>query len=99
MGMAVFHRLYFRTTVHGVHNVPEGRALLISNHSGQLPMDGVIIGMTMFMDAEPPRFVRAMVEKWVQTLPFISMLFNRTGQVVQGAGVELRAIFSGDKKS
>jgi len=82
MVSAVFHRLYFRTTVHGISNVPEGRALLISNHSGQLPIDGMIIGMSMFMDAEPPRMVRAMVEKWVQTLPFVSMLFNRTGQVV-----------------
>src|SRR5690242_15011954 len=31
MTAAVFHRLYFRTTVHGTHNVPSGRALLISN--------------------------------------------------------------------
>jgi 1-acyl-sn-glycerol-3-phosphate acyltransferase len=82
MMAAVFHRLYFRTTVHGIHNVPEGRALIIANHSGQLPMDGVIIGMSMLMDAEPPRMIRAMVDKWVQTLPFVSMLFNRTGQVV-----------------
>jgi 1-acyl-sn-glycerol-3-phosphate acyltransferase len=79
---AVFHRLYFRTTVHGIQNVPTGRALLISNHSGQLPIDGMIIATAMFLDAEPPRLVRAMVEKWVQTLPFVSMMFNRTGQVV-----------------
>jgi 1-acyl-sn-glycerol-3-phosphate acyltransferase len=82
MGAAVFHRLYFRTTVHGAENVPEGRALLISNHSGQVPFDGMMIAMAMFLDAEPPRMVRAMVEKWVQTLPYVSMLFNRTGQVV-----------------
>ncbi len=82
MGVAVFHRLYFRTSVYGIQNVPEGRALLISNHSGQLPIDGVIIAATMLMDADPPRVIRAMVEKWAQTLPFISMFFNRTGQVV-----------------
>ena len=82
MAAAVFHRLYFRTVVHGTHNVPQGRALLISNHSGQIPIDGVIIAMSMFMDAEPPRIIRAMVEKWAQTLPFVSMMFNRTGQVV-----------------
>ncbi|HEX7668306.1 MAG TPA: lysophospholipid acyltransferase family protein [Polyangiaceae bacterium] len=82
MVAAVFHRLYFRTTVHGVENVPEGRALLISNHSGQIPIDGMMIAMSMIMDAEPPRIVRAMVDKWVQTLPFVSMLFNRTGQIV-----------------
>jgi len=79
---SVMHRLYFRTIVHGSENVPRGRALLISNHSGQIPIDGVIIAMSMFMDAEPPRIIRAMVEKWAQTLPFVSMMFNRTGQVV-----------------
>jgi 1-acyl-sn-glycerol-3-phosphate acyltransferase len=79
---SVMHRLYFRTIVQGWENVPTGRALLISNHSGQIPIDGVIIAMSMFMDAEPPRIIRAMVEKWAQTLPFVSMMFNRTGQVV-----------------
>lgn len=79
---SVMHRLYFRTIVHGSEHVPAGRALLISNHSGQIPIDGVIIAMSMFMDAEPPRIIRAMVEKWAQTLPFVSMMFNRTGQVV-----------------
>jgi 1-acyl-sn-glycerol-3-phosphate acyltransferase len=82
MSAAVFHRLYFRTMVHSAHNVPPGRALLIANHSGQIPIDGVIIAMSMFMDAEPPRIIRAMIEKWAQTLPFVSMMFNRTGQVV-----------------
>jgi 1-acyl-sn-glycerol-3-phosphate acyltransferase len=36
----------------------------------------------MFLDAEPPRLVRAMVEKWAQTLPFVSTFFRRVGQVV-----------------
>jgi 1-acyl-sn-glycerol-3-phosphate acyltransferase len=80
--VAFLHRRYFRTEVHGAENVPSGRILLIANHSGQVPLDGAIIGAAMFMDVEPPRFVRAMVEKWSQTLPFISMLFARVGQVV-----------------
>jgi 1-acyl-sn-glycerol-3-phosphate acyltransferase len=82
MFLSVFHRLYFRTAVHNIDNIPEGRALLIANHSGQLPIDGMMIAMAMLMDADPPRVARAMVEKWVQTLPFVSTLFNRTGQVV-----------------
>ena len=80
--IAVLHRRYFRTDVHGIENVPPGRVLLIANHSGQIPMDGALIGASMFMDAEPPRIVRAMVEKWAVTLPFVSLLFSRVGQVV-----------------
>ncbi len=79
---AIFHRLYFRTEVFGIQNVPEGRALLIANHSGQIPIDAAIIGSAMFLDANPPRIMRAMVDKWTATLPFVSMFFNRVGQVV-----------------
>ncbi|MBK7398627.1 MAG: acyltransferase family protein [Myxococcales bacterium] len=79
---AFLHRVWFRTEVHGIENVPRGRVLLISNHSGQLPLDGMVIGATMFLDAEPPRFIRSMVEKWTQTLPFVGTFFTRCGQVV-----------------
>ncbi len=79
---AIFHRLYFRTEVFGIENVPSGRALLIANHSGQIRIDAAIIGTAMFLDANPPRVARAMVDKWTATLPFVSMFFNRVGQVV-----------------
>ncbi|MBI2566623.1 MAG: acyltransferase family protein [Candidatus Schekmanbacteria bacterium] len=73
---------YFRPVVTGIENVPAGRTLLICNHSGQLPFDGMVVGMSMVLDARPPRIVRAMVERWLPTLPWISTLFYRTGQVV-----------------
>jgi 1-acyl-sn-glycerol-3-phosphate acyltransferase len=82
MACAFFHRLYFRTEVSGLSNLPEGRVLLVANHSGQVPIDGAIIGASLFLDAEPPRVIRAMVEKWSQTLPFVSTFFRRVGQVV-----------------
>ncbi len=82
MVAAVFHRAWFRTVVDGIENVPHGKVLLVANHSGQVPIDGAIIGAAMFMDAEPPRMIRAMVEKWAQTLPFVGTFFSRVGQVV-----------------
>lgn len=79
---AFFHRFYFRTEVFGIDRVPAGRVLLIANHSGQVPLDGMMIAASMFLDAEPPRIVRSMVEKWSQTLPFVGTFFARVGQVV-----------------
>ncbi|HSN99189.1 MAG TPA: lysophospholipid acyltransferase family protein [Candidatus Nanopelagicales bacterium] len=79
---AFFHRFYFRTEVIGIDRVPTGRVLLVSNHSGQFPIDGMLIGASLFLDAEPPRIMRSMVEKWTQTLPFVSTFFSRVGQVV-----------------
>ena len=75
-------RSYFRTVVTGIENLPRGRVILVANHSGQIPLDGVIIAISVFLEAEPPRVVRAMVEKWSQTLPFISTFFAKCGQVV-----------------
>lgn len=79
---AFLHRFYFRTEVHGVDRLPEGRVLVIANHSGQIPIDGLIIGTALMLDAEPPRFPRSMVERWSAELPFVSVLFPRCGQVV-----------------
>lgn len=79
---SLLHRRYFRTLVEGIERVPKGRVLIIANHSGQLPIDGLIIGTALMLDADPPRFPRSMVEKWSAELPFVSVLFPRLGQVV-----------------
>ena len=76
------YRSYFRVQTHGIEQVPAGRVMLVSNHSGQLPLDGAMIGMALLLEGEPPRVVRAMVEKWAPTLPFVAPFFARIGQVV-----------------
>jgi 1-acyl-sn-glycerol-3-phosphate acyltransferase len=79
---ALLHRRYFRSKVFGVDQVPGGRVLLVANHSGQVPIDGAMIGASLLLDRDPPRFPRSMVEKWTAELPFVSSLFPRLGQVV-----------------
>jgi len=79
---ALLHRLYFRCEVHGIEHIPQGRVLVVANHSGQVPIDGAMIGASLMLDATPPRFPRSMVEKWTAELPFVSTFFPRTGQVV-----------------
>jgi len=76
------YRYYWRTEVFGIEKVPEGRVLLIGNHSGQLPIDGVLINVAMLLEAEPPRLVRAMIERWFSTLPILSTFVARHGQIL-----------------
>ena len=76
-----FYRHYFRAIVDGIENIPEGRVLLIANHSGQIPFDGAMIATALLLDHRPPRLVRGMVERWVPTIPFVSTFFARAGQV------------------
>ncbi len=80
--LTFFHRLYFRTEVFGIENVPTGRALFVANHSGHLPVDGVLIEAALMLDAKTPVFARSMVEKWTQRLPFVATFFARVGQVL-----------------
>lgn len=79
---ALFHRFYFRTEVHGIEHVPDGRVIIVANHSGQIPIDAAILGCALFFDARAPRLVRAMVDRWVTQLPFISQFFSKLGSVV-----------------
>ncbi len=79
----LLHRRYFRTEVHGVERIPDsGRVLLAANHTGQVPIDGVLIGASCLFDRDEPRMPRSMVERWVPTIPFVSYILARCGQVV-----------------
>jgi 1-acyl-sn-glycerol-3-phosphate acyltransferase len=73
---------YFRPEIHGIENVGSGRVLIVANHSGQLPFDGLVIAVACLLKAKPPRIVRAMAERWVPTLPFINVAFSRSGVVL-----------------
>lgn len=73
---------YFRVQTFGLHDLPAGRVLFVSNHSGQIPIDGMMIGSALLFESRPPRAVRSMIERWVPSLPFVSTFFARLGQVL-----------------
>jgi 1-acyl-sn-glycerol-3-phosphate acyltransferase len=76
------YRNYFRAEAHGIENIPaRGRVIFVSNHSGQLPFDGLVIGAATFLEPPQPRLVRSMVEYFVPSVPFASYLFARWGQI------------------
>jgi 1-acyl-sn-glycerol-3-phosphate acyltransferase len=79
---ALVYRKYFRVETFGIDNVPDGPVLLIANHSGQLPLDAMMIVTGVVLDRHEPRAVRSMVERWVPTLPFVSWFMARAGQIV-----------------
>jgi 1-acyl-sn-glycerol-3-phosphate acyltransferase len=91
------YRKYFRVQLYGVEQVPaEGRVVLVSNHSGQLPLDGAMIEIALLIDRDPPRVARALVEKWVPTLPFVSTFMARCGQIV-GTPENCRRLLAADE--
>jgi 1-acyl-sn-glycerol-3-phosphate acyltransferase len=87
---------YFRPEVTGLEHLPKGRVLIVANHSGQFPIDGMIIALTCLLHAKPPRLARAMVERWFPTLPFVNELFIRCGAVL-GDPVNCRNLLLDDQ--
>lgn len=81
--MRYLYQHYFRVTTHGLDNIPaEGRVLVIPNHSGQLPMDGVLVGMAMALNRDAPRLARAMIERFFPTVPWLGNFMNSVGAVI-----------------
>ena len=73
---------YFRPEIHGIEKLPAGRVLVVPNHSGQLPFDGLVISVACLLRAQPPRLLRAQAERWVPTLPVVNEAFARCGVVL-----------------
>lgn len=77
-----FYRQYFRVETVGLEHVPDtGRAMVVGNHSGGLPVDAAMVLSSIFFDHEPPRLVHGMVEKFVNAQPFLSAWYSRVGQL------------------
>ncbi|MDT0497140.1 lysophospholipid acyltransferase family protein [Algiphilus sp. W345] len=74
---------YFRVVAHGLENIPaQGRVLIVPNHSGQLPMDGLLIGYSMLTNPHGPRAGRAMIERFFPTVPWLGNWLNAIGGVI-----------------
>ena len=78
-----FFRNYWRVEADGVENVPaDGRALLVSNHSGVIPYDGAMIRTAIMLQHPRPRHARMLVLDWAFSMPFLSLFMQRTGNVL-----------------
>ncbi|MFZ0548111.1 MAG: lysophospholipid acyltransferase family protein [Candidatus Promineifilaceae bacterium] len=77
------YKFWWRVQTTGIENIPDyDRALLVSNHSGQLPWDGSMI-MTAVLNEHPAqRLVRNLYANWFPTLPFLSAMFVKMGQAM-----------------
>ncbi len=69
---------WFRIEVRGIDNIPaEGGALVVSNHSGTVPIDGLMTGLVVHDHAD--RFLRALAADLVFRLPFVGELARKGG--------------------
>ncbi len=73
---------YFKVDIRGIENIPaEGRAIVVGNHSGVLPVDGAMMSMAMGNLHRSPRRIRYLSSDWFFDLFFIGAWMRETGQV------------------
>lgn len=74
---------HYEVEVIGYENVPKtGRCILIANHSGQLPIDAMMLGYALVVNPYAPRSVKGMYERFIPRLPFFSIWFSQMGGAV-----------------
>lgn len=79
----LMYKSYWRVETTGMENIPdEGAALLVANHSGQLPWDGAMLGVAVYNEHPNQRLVRNLYATWFPTLPFVSAMLTKLGQVL-----------------
>ncbi|WP_412471297.1 lysophospholipid acyltransferase family protein [Halobacteriovorax sp. RT-2-4] len=76
------YRHYFKVRLFGKENIKNEQYMVISNHSGQIAIDGLMIGCAFAFENEPPRVLRPMVERFFTALPFINKWSSECGAVL-----------------
>lgn len=77
-----FYRSYFKVRVFGLENIQDHSYIVASNHTGQIPIDSMLITIAFLLESTPPRILRAMVERFMAQLPFIGDFTAQTGSIL-----------------
>ncbi len=78
----MLYESYFRVEPHGIERVPDqGRCLLVANHSGTIPLDGLMLRMAVRREHPRHRGVRWLAEDGIFHFPFLGNMTNRVGAV------------------
>lgn len=74
------YKKWFQVVIIGIENIPaDGRAILYGNHSGVLPLDGVMLYDGIIQNHPSPRRVRFLVNESIRTAPV-------AGDIIRGFG-------------
>jgi 1-acyl-sn-glycerol-3-phosphate acyltransferase len=78
----LLYTLWWRVEVTGLEHVPaEGAGLIVANHSGVLPWDGMMVNLAVRHEHPARRQVRMLALDMFALLPFLAPLLARTGAV------------------
>jgi 1-acyl-sn-glycerol-3-phosphate acyltransferase len=91
------YRHWFRVEVRGIENIPaEGGALLVSNHSGTVAFDSLMVQLAVHDEHPQHRLMRALGADFVFKTPFVGTIARRSGSTLAANSDAERLLGSGE---
>ncbi|SDL34542.1 lysophospholipid acyltransferase family protein [Streptomyces indicus] len=88
---------YFRVEVKGIENIPaDGGALIVANHSGTLPLDGLMLQVAVHDNHPHQRHLRLLAADLVFMLPVVNELARKAGHTLACAEDAQRLLEGGE---
>ncbi|MEU8353972.1 MULTISPECIES: lysophospholipid acyltransferase family protein [unclassified Streptomyces] len=88
---------YFRVEVKGIENIPDtGGALVVCNHSGTLPLDGLMLQVAVHDNHPADRNLRLLAADLVFMLPVVNELARKAGHTLACAEDAQRLLERGE---
>ncbi|MFI6939074.1 lysophospholipid acyltransferase family protein [Streptomyces sp. NPDC050418] len=88
---------YFRVEVKGIENIPaDGGALIVANHSGTLPLDGLMLQVAVHDNHPDQRHLRLLAADLVFMLPVVNELARKAGHTLACAEDAQRLLEAGE---
>jgi 1-acyl-sn-glycerol-3-phosphate acyltransferase len=76
------YKHYFKVRVSGKENVEDKPYMVVSNHTGQIAIDGMLISTAFVLEVFPPRILRPMAERFITCIPFVGSWAAQGGAVL-----------------
>jgi 1-acyl-sn-glycerol-3-phosphate acyltransferase len=76
------YRYYFDVKLHSQEIIEERPYMVISNHTGQVPIDALLICTAFATQLSKPRILRPLVERFLTSLPFLGRWSSEAGAVL-----------------
>ena len=77
-----FYKYYFDVRIHDKERVLDRPYMVVSNHTGQIPIDGLLICTAFATELSEPRILRPLVERFLTSLPFLGRWSSEGGAVL-----------------
>ncbi len=91
------YRSWFRVETFGMDNIPDtGGALVVANHSGTVPMDGLMTTLAVHDDHPAHRRLRLLGADLIFTLPMVGAIARKTGNTLACTPDAERLLSSGE---